>query len=283
MTPRPDYFDRYETLKFERSEDGVLVVRLHWEDGPAIYRPDKHHAEWAPAFTDIGMDRDNRVVIITGTGDVFINEHASREKPLRSANDWDRPIWTEKTMIRRLLEIEAPVIAAVNGPATIHAELVVLSDIVLAAEHATFADLGHFPVGEVPGDGVQHVWQELLGTNRGRYFLLTGQILDAREAKDLGVVNEVLPAEDVLPRALEFAHQMATYSDLTLRYTRLVLIDRWKRVFADEMGVGYGMALQAISTFDRGWLVWDGSNKGKESYDNLQRLHARGEESVDTH
>ncbi len=90
------------------------------------------------------------------------------------------------------LNIEVPMIAAVNGPALIHAELAVLCDIVIASDNAEFQDAPHFPNGVVPGDGVHVVWPLVLGPNRGRYFLLTGQKLSAKEALDLGVVSEVV-------------------------------------------------------------------------------------------
>ena len=77
-------------------------------------------------------------------------------------------------------------IAAVNGPALIHAELAVLCDIVIASENAEFQDAPHFPNGVVPGDGVHVVWPLVLGANRGRYFLLTGQKLRAKQALDSG-------------------------------------------------------------------------------------------------
>jgi enoyl-CoA hydratase/carnithine racemase len=83
------------------------------------------------------------------------------------------------------LDIEAPMIAAVNGPALIHAELALLCDIVLASETAIFQDLPHFPSGLVPGDGVHVVFPLLLGANRGRYSLLMGQKIPAHEPRTL--------------------------------------------------------------------------------------------------
>lgn len=274
MSDRPSYFEKYETLAFERSDDGVLVVRWHSNGGPVLYGA-QHHSEWAPAFTDIGGDRGNRVVVFTGTGDVFIDRHGEWGAPIKTPSNFDVPAWGEKMMFRRLFEIEAPVICACNGPALIHGELMVLGDINLASTKAVYADEGHFTAGEVPGDGVHILWQELLGTNRGKYFLLTGQHVDAYEALRLGVVNEVLEPDQLMPRALELAHQLATYDDLTLRYTRQCFVDRWKQLFNDQVGVGYGMALQALSHMDRGWMVWDKSNEGQEGYKKLQRLHAK--------
>jgi enoyl-CoA hydratase/carnithine racemase len=243
MPDRPGYFDRYETLAFERSENGILLVRLHSDGGPVAYRA-AHHRDWAHAFLDIAADRGNRVVILTGTGDAFIDASAW-ERPIDSPAAWDEIYWEAKRVLQTLLEIEVPVIGAVNGPATIHAELALLSDITLASETAVFQDAAHIPGGAVPGDGVHIVWQELLGSNRGRYFLLTGQRLTAREALALGVVNEVLPRERLLPRALELAGQLAALPTLTLRYTRVAFTQRWKRLMQENLG--YGLALEGLS------------------------------------
>lgn len=135
-------------------------------------------------------------------------------------------------------------IAAVNGPATLHAELAVLCDIVIAADHATFQDAPHFVAGLIPGDGVQLIWPLLLGANRGRYFLLTGQTLSAREALGLGVVSEVMPLADLLPRARALAAQLAEQPDLNLRYTRELLTRQLKRMMLDNLG--YGLALEGL-------------------------------------
>jgi len=247
---RPDYFDKYPTIAFERDEQGVLVMRFHSNNGPVAYHP-QHHADWTNAFYDVGIDRDNSVVIITGTGDSFIKEFDWAEM---SKMDTSRPSGFElihaegKRLLRNLLDIEVPVIGAVNGPATIHAELACLSDITLAAENATFADKAHVPLFTVPGDGVHIVWQELLGSNRGRYFLRTGQELRAQQALDWGVVNEVLPQDQLLPRAKELAAQLAALPELTRRYSRTVLIQRMRRLM--EENLGYGLALEGMASVD---------------------------------
>jgi len=66
MSNRPEYFDRYETITFERTQSGVLTVRLHTNNGPVVYSS-AHHRDWVGAFLDISADRNNKVIILTGT------------------------------------------------------------------------------------------------------------------------------------------------------------------------------------------------------------------------
>ena len=107
----------------------------------------------------------------------------------KTPREWEDLSYREgKRLIMNLLDIEVPMISAVNGPALIHAQFPVLCDIVLASENAVFQDATHFVNGNVPGDGVHVIWPLLLGTNRARYFMLTGRKLSAQEALELGVV-----------------------------------------------------------------------------------------------
>src|SRR5215831_18607209 len=203
-----EYADRYDKIRLERT-DGILEVTLHTRGREALWGASELslHNELGRAFVDIARDSENKVVVLTGTGRSFIAARDDQERApeVTLAQMWDRVYAEGVALLENLLSIPVPVIAAVNGPALIHAELAVLSDIVLAAEHAEFADLAHGPTGVVPGDGVQTVWPMLLGPNRGRYFLLTGERLSAHEAKQLGFVGEVLDPKELMPRARELA------------------------------------------------------------------------------
>lgn len=244
-----DYETRYHTIRFERT-DGILELTIHTRGGEALWGTSERslHNELGLAFADIARDPENKVVLLTGTGRSFIAAMDPEERapePTLAAM-WPRIYDEGLALLENLLAIPVPVIAAVNGPALIHAEIAALSDIVLAAEHAEFADLAHVPGGAVPGDGVHTVWPMLLGPNRGRYFLLTGQRISAQEALRLGVVAEVLPADRLLPRARELARQLALLSARTLRHTRTVLVRHLRRRLSDELGLG--LAVEALAT-----------------------------------
>ncbi len=245
MAKLDEYANKYETVKFER-RDGILQVTFH-SHGGSLKWGGPAHREFGYAFADIGSDPENRVVIITGTGDDYCAEFEGT-RPRRTPKTWDTTYWEGKRLLTNLLEIEVPIIGAVNGPALIHAEVPVMSDIVLASENATFQDAPHFPRGVVPGDGVHVVWPLLLGQNRGRYFLLTGQTLSAQEAKELGVVAEVLPRDNLLPRAWQLAEQLCQQPDLTLRYARVALSLQLKRQMQDMLG--YGLAIEGLAAVD---------------------------------
>lgn len=170
-----DYADRYDKIHLERT-DGILEVTLHTRGGEAVWGASERslHNELGPSVCRDRPGSGEQGGPADRHGRSFIAAMDDQERaPEPSLADmWDRIYAEGVALLENLLSIPVPVIAAVNGPALIHAELAVLSDIVLAAEHAEFADLAHGPTGVVPGDGVQTVWPMLLGPNRGRYFLV---------------------------------------------------------------------------------------------------------------
>ncbi|MCX7864075.1 MAG: enoyl-CoA hydratase/isomerase family protein [Novosphingobium sp.] len=242
MTRLEDYRDKYRCISFARDEAGVLEMTMHTRGGPALWGTSltSLHAELGQAFRDVADDPENRIVILTGTGDSFIAamdpEEPFHEQSL--AHMWIRIHEEGLALLNNLLAIPVPMIAAVNGPALIHAELAVLCDIVLAAPHAEFADLAHVPGGAVPGDGVHVVWPMLLGPNRGRYFLLMGERIGAEEARRIGIVGEVVAADRLLARAREIAAELAARPTVLLRHTRTILIRDLRRRMLDELPSG---------------------------------------------
>jgi enoyl-CoA hydratase/carnithine racemase len=237
-----DYQKKYSHIRMER-QDGILQITFHTEGGVLKWSGPSHE-QLGYAFADIARDHENKVVIMTGTGDAFCAEIDMQGFGRFTPEIWDHVYKDGKHLLMNLLDIEVPVIAAVNGPALIHAEIAVLSDIVIASDNAEFQDAPHFPNGLVPGDGVHIVWPLVLGVNRGRYFLLTGQKLSAREAQTLGVVSEVVPRERLLNRAREIAGEIVKRPTLATRYARVAMTQQLKRAMLDNLG--YGLALEGL-------------------------------------
>jgi enoyl-CoA hydratase/carnithine racemase len=236
--------------------NGILQLKVHTKGGPLQWGP-VIQEELVDVFTDVGADRDNRIIIMTGTGAVFSGPKAEPGKSFYreiqhniTAELLDRTHWNAKRVMTRMLDIEVPMIGVVNGPAMRHSELPLLCDIVLAADDATFEDTAHFDIAsQVPGDGINIVYTMLLGINRARYFMLTGQILSAREAKDLGLVAELMPRDKLLARAWEIAERLATKNDLLLRYTRIVLTQPLRNWM--ERDVIYHLGMEALAKLDK--------------------------------
>jgi enoyl-CoA hydratase/carnithine racemase len=246
-----DYADAFANITMTRA-DGVLVMQLH-TDGSSLLWSDDVHTQLPLAFRAVANDDENRVVVLAGTGASFCasaDPNSFRLDPSVPPVAINRIYQEGKDLLFSLLDIPVPMVAAVNGPTWMHAELPLLCDIVVAADTTTFRD-PHFASGIVPGDGAHVVWPMLLGETRGRYFLLTNEEIDADAALALGLVHEIVPAADVLERALTLAHDIATRPPLVLRHTREVLNLRIKQAFRDHLP--FGLALEG---FANGYGVW---------------------------
>jgi enoyl-CoA hydratase/carnithine racemase len=252
--------EKYPPYTFE-FDDGVLQVRRVdiTYDVTEVLEGESLDAERAFTETtsssikirdlwrEIGDDTDVRVVICTAAGDVW-EDPPGHDEPfppgLFNPTMWEHILYHRRQSLLSFLDIPAPIIAAVQGPATVHAEWALLADIVLAGEDAVFQDKAHYAADLVPGDGVQAVWPALIGVNRARHFLLTGKPIDAREALDLGLVAEVLPTDQLVKRAYEIAEQLKRTSTITSRLSIHVIRQELKERLLRN--VGFGLALEGL-------------------------------------
>jgi enoyl-CoA hydratase/carnithine racemase len=252
MSSSPDYFDRYENLALTRSQSGVLTLRFHTNGGPVTFTGTTH-SDLPRLLEEIAFDRDNKVLVITGTGDRFMTDIDGA-----SLGDLTKPMAADVTYMegrrtpQRLADLEMPIIAAVNGPATVHSEYVLIADIVIASETAEFSDFPHLTFGINPGDGVHVVWEEALGINRARYYALTQGTFTAHEAKQWGAVAEVVAQDQVLARAHELAETLAAKPQLLTRYAAVTLRQRISRRMAE--GTALGMALESLTAANLAYL-----------------------------
>jgi enoyl-CoA hydratase/carnithine racemase len=241
------YREAFPNARLSRKPNGVLEVALHTDGGKLVFNGHTHE-QFVHLFHVIGEDHANRVVILTGSGDAFMDAISPEGFDFFSPQGYDKILREGRKVLSNILDIEVPMISALNGPVLVHSEYALLTDIILATPQTVFQDKPHFEFGIVPGDGVNLLWPEVIGSIRGRYFILTRQLLDAQTAKEWGVVNEIVPADRLLARAHEIADGIAALPPLTSRYTRIALTQKLRRII-DE-GSGYSLALEGISAAD---------------------------------
>jgi enoyl-CoA hydratase/carnithine racemase len=239
-----EYADKYANITMTR-ENGVLEMVFGTDGGP-LRRTHigGAHSEFADAFANVARDPDNLVVIMTGTGDAYSLPAEDEEPFAGDPQTWDIIQRNALLLTNSLLSIDALVISAINGPAYRHPEVPLLADIVLAADDAVIRDAAHFVNRVAPLDGMNVVMPLLMGHNRGRYFLLTGQSLSAQEAQELGLVNEVMPRAALLGRARELAQGLSQQNPLVIRYTRRLFTHPLKSAMHDLLG--FGLALEGL-------------------------------------
>jgi len=245
----PAYFSRFDHLKMTRTADGILEVRFTTNNGPIVFTGKDHH-DFVEAFSQIAQDRDNKIVILTGTGNEFF---AQIDGPslgdITNPREWDKTWWEGQQSLQNLSSIGVPVIAAINGAATVHSEYALTADIIIASEGAYFQDYPHLTFGIVPGDGVQTVWKRAIGDYRSRYFLYTQQKISAAEAKNMGVVADVLPNNEALnKRAYELAKKLLAIPELTRRHMRTMFADNLRKDLLEQ--VGYGLGVEGVTATD---------------------------------
>jgi enoyl-CoA hydratase/carnithine racemase len=245
---RNDYFTAYNNMKLTRDASGVLVVQFHNNGGPLTFTA-AAHTEVVDAFYRISQDRDNKIVILTGAGgDFMIGVDWSTFVNVSDPGVWSQVHDEGVQVLENMANIRVPVIAAIEGRAHIHSEYALLADVIVAAEGATFQDVGHFAAGVVPGDGIFTAWSYRAGAGRAEAFLLNPQPLPARTAHEWGVVAEVVSNGNALRRAHEWAALILKAPEVTRRDTRIHFIRPLKERLVRE--VGYGLSLEGASAAD---------------------------------
>jgi enoyl-CoA hydratase len=224
-----DPYARFDRLRIEHRPHGVLVLtlddpdRLNATDGPT-------HAQLARVFRAIDDDPMVGAVVVTGAGRAFsaggdldwiaeqVGDYAQTMRVMREAGD----------IVRTMIECDTPVVSAINGVA-VGAGLAValLADVSIIDESARLTD-GHLRLGVAAGDHAAVIWPLLCGMAKAKYYLLTSDFLDGREAERIGLVSKAVPADQVLPTALDVAERLARGPRDATRLTKRAL-NHWLR------------------------------------------------------
>src|SRR5438552_908773 len=222
-------YDEYQHLKFDLKPNGVLLVTLN--------RPDvlnatnaRMHWELTQIWKTIDDDPAVKVVLVTGAGKAFsaggdmemieqmAGNAAAVAQAMREAGD----------IVYNMINLDKPIVSAINGVA-VGAGLAValMADISIMSETARITD-GHLRLGVGAGDHAAIIWPLLCGMAKAKYYLLTADFLDGKEAERIGLVSLCVPSDQVLPKAMEVATKLATGSQLAIRWTKRAL-NNWLR------------------------------------------------------
>lgn len=273
--PSPKYEEYRETFKehfiMEKRDDGVLLVRMHTLGKEAQWSEELHRAI-SQMWQTVGADPEIELVIFTGTGEYWL-EKIDNTSWLDEVTD---PAYTRyehmyydgrRMLISQAFNTEIPLIGAINGSGP-HMEGPLMCDLCIMAEEAVIID-PHFRIGIVPGDGIQIVLEELMGTRRAQYMMYTNEVITAEKALKYNLVSEIMPREKLIGRAYELADLIMKKSRSIRRLTSSVLRKKWRQLLADNLDGAFGTEMFGDFTVDG---LEHASGDAEALYDNTSEV-----------
>jgi len=222
-----DYAE-YKHLTFERKPHGVVLITI---DRPDVLNAtnDRLHWELTEVWRTLDADDAARVAVVTGRGRAF---SAGGDLDMVDANARDprrlgRILREASDIVYNMINLDKPIVSAINGVAVGAA---MMADISIMSETARITD-GHTKLGVVAGDHAAIIWPLLCGMAKAKYYLLTSDFIDGKEAERIGLVSLAVPADQLLPKAFEVADKLALGSQQAIRWTKRSL-NNWLRMAA---------------------------------------------------
>ena len=216
-------FARYSTLAFAR-RGRILTVTIN-RPGQMNAVNQAMHEDLAHVFAELNSDPDSDVIVLTGAGRAFCagGDAAWMQSMIDDPARFRAIAPDAKRIVFGLLELEKPIICRLNGPAAgLGASIALMCDIIITAESARIGD-PHVKMGFVAGDGGAVIWPQLVGFARAKEFLMTGRMIDAREAERIGLVNHVVSDTELDVRVDAMADELAAGPKWAIRWTKTVV------------------------------------------------------------
>jgi enoyl-CoA hydratase len=202
--------DRVGTLTFRRPEKLNAVDALM-------------HTELARVFTDLYLDPDIDVIVVTGAGRAFSagGDVDWMQTAIDDPSKFEQTVREAKQIIFSMLDCEKPIIAKVNGHATgLGATIALFCDVIFASENAKIGD-PHVSVGFVAGDGGAIIWPQLIGYARAKEMLMTGDLITAMRAAEIGLINYAVPPEVLDEKVDAFAKRLRNGALKAIRWSKV--------------------------------------------------------------
>ncbi len=235
----------YRTLLLERN-DRVLTITLNRPDNLNAVNLALHE-ELAEVFLFAATDKHSDLVVITGAGKAF-SAGGDLEHIQNNANNpdlFDEEVRLAKRIIFAMLDLDKPLVCRMNGHAVgLGATVALFCDVIFASERAKIGD-PHVAVGLVAGDGGAIIWPQLVGLCRAKEYLLSGELLSAQKAAEIGLINHCLPAEQLDEAVQAYCSRVLGNSTNAVRWTKILLNQELKRVTHSLLDTG--LAYEAVS------------------------------------
>jgi len=222
-------YSDYRHLLFEKKPNGVVLVTIN---RPELLNATNARLHWelTQVWLTIDADPEARVALVTGAGKAFSagGDLELVEEMAGNAEAAARTMREASDLVYNMINLEKPVVSAINGVA-VGAGLVValMADVSIMADTARITD-GHTRLGVVAGDHAAIIWPLLCGMAKARYYLLTSDFLDGKEAERIGLVSLCVPRDEVLGKGWEVADKLAAGSQNAVRWTKRAL-NNWLR------------------------------------------------------
>jgi enoyl-CoA hydratase len=219
-----DRYGHYQRLKIVIDDRLATVTLNRPEQRNAIDH--QMHVELARVWVDLAEDDEVFAVLLTGAGDTFTvggDVKGMAERPAGDVANEGAVLEPSRArrIVQNLLDLDKPVVCAINGHAIgLGATIALLTDVTVASETAKIGD-PHVKVGLVAGDGGAVIWPLLVGPSRAKELLMRGTLLQGAEAHRIGLVNHAVPADQVVETARSIARELADGATWAVRWTKL--------------------------------------------------------------
>lgn len=245
MTDTTPPVPTFRAIELSRKER-LLVITLNRPDSLNAVDLEMHE-DLADVLAFAQADQHSDVVLITGAGRAFSAggdlDHISRN----AANPrlFDNEARLAKRIVFTLLDIEKPVICRMNGHAVgLGATLALMCDIIFADERAKIGD-PHVHLGLVAGDGGAIIWAQRIGLAKAKEYLLTGELLTASKAAEIGLINYALPSEALDAEVDAFCQKLLSGATRAINWTKVLTNMEVKRIA--NMMMDAGIAYESVS------------------------------------
>jgi enoyl-CoA hydratase len=223
-------YDDFQFIRFDRHPDGILVATLN---RPEVMNATNARLHWelTKVWSVVRDDPLTKTVIVTGAGDRAFSAGGDLSWVADMVGNVEVVSGVMKEaseIVYNMLSCEKPIISAINGTA-VGAGLAValLADVSIIAEDARLTD-GHARLGVAAGDHAAMLWPLLCGIAKAKYYLMTADFIDGKEAERIGLVTFCVPQQDLMVRALAVAASLARGSQTAIRGTKQSL-NNWLR------------------------------------------------------